>query len=261
MRVIMLTSNGDRHLYVAGIINRAFPLTELWVEPKQYQPENAYTDETGRAILDRWFQGRSEAETNFFRSGAESARQELAEHIRQINPGELNSEANVRQMEALQPDAAVVFGSSLLREPLIEAGNRVLNMHLGLSPYYRGAGTNFWPFYNNELEYVGVTIHYIDRGIDTGPILRQTRPDIQEDDTPHTIGCKTIDAGARLMVETLNLLNRGELPGTPQRHDLGRLYKRADFAPEHVLVVEQRVRDGMIRDYARGGAVALELVQ
>lgn len=260
MRLVVLTSDGDRHLYFAGELDRAIPLTALWVEPKSYRPEQAHQDAEGEAVLRRWFQGRDEAERSFFSAESLAARERLGSRTRLVPPGELNSETNVRLMEATAPDAVAVFGSSLLREPLIRAGRRVINMHLGLSPYYRGAGTNFWPFYNGEIEYVGVTIHWIDAGIDTGPIIRQGRPEIEPDDTPHTLGCKTIVTGVRLMVDVLRDAARGAAAGSPQRHDLGRLYRRADFAPEHVLRVEELVDNGLIRDYAERGPRELALV-
>ena len=49
-------------------------------------------------------------------------------------------------MQQAAPDVVLVFGTGLLKAPLIGAfPGRIINIHLGLSPYYRGAGTNFWP--------------------------------------------------------------------------------------------------------------------
>jgi methionyl-tRNA formyltransferase len=61
-----------------------------------------------------------------------------------------------------------------------------------LSPYYRGSGTNFFPFVNNEPEYVGATFMYIDEGIDTGEIIHQIRPTIFLGDTIHHVGNRLI---------------------------------------------------------------------
>ena len=65
--------------------------------------------------------------------------------------------------------------------------NKILNLHLGLSPYYRGAGTNYFPFVNNEPEYVGSTFMYLDEGIDTGEIIHQIRPLINITDSFHQL--------------------------------------------------------------------------
>ena len=39
----------------------------------------------------------------------------------------------------------------------------MINVHLGLSPYYKGSATNFWPFVNNELQFLGVTFMVTDK--------------------------------------------------------------------------------------------------
>ena len=49
---------------------------------------------------------------------------------------------------------------------------KFLNVHLGLSPYYRGSGTNVWPLINTEPDMVGATL-CIDAGIDNGEIIHQ----------------------------------------------------------------------------------------
>lgn len=49
--------------------------------------------------------------------------------------------------------------------------NRIINAHLGFLPWNRGADPNFWSFFDNTKK--GVTIHLIDKGIDTGPIIFQ----------------------------------------------------------------------------------------
>ena len=57
------------------------------------------------------------------------------------------------QFGAESTDVVLVFGTGILREALLSAfPGRLINIHLGLSPYYRGAGTNFWPLVNGEPE-------------------------------------------------------------------------------------------------------------
>lgn len=65
-------------------------------------------------------------------------------------------------------------------------------MHLGLTPYYRGAASNFWALADNYPECVGATFMFIDAGIDTGEIIHQIRATINYYDTPSTIGNRLI---------------------------------------------------------------------
>ena len=111
----------------------------------------------------------------------------------------------------------LVFGTGLLKRPLLDAfAGRLLNIHLGLSPYYRGAGTNFWPLVNREPEFCGATIHFLDEGVDTGPIIAHVRPAIRSGDGPHDIGNRTIVAAADTLAEAAAAHAASPLIGVPQ---------------------------------------------
>ena len=135
---------------------------------------------------------------------------------------------------------------------------RIVNLHLGLSPYYRGTATNFYPLVNEEPEYVGATIHLIDTGIDTGPILRHARPSIVADDKPHTIGCKAILAGIEALLSSLDAWCSGQIEPVPQwsvSHQ--RVYLRKDYHPRQVVGLYGKIEAGLIPDYVqRASAVA-----
>ena len=167
-------------------------------------------------------------------------------------------------MRDVHPDAVLVFGTGLLRAALIEAfAGRIINLHLGLSPYYRGAGTNFWPLVNGQPEYVGATIHYLDEGIDTGPIIAHARPSIAEGDGPHDIGNNAIERGVEMQLRAgLAHVRRGSLPGRLQT-SRGRLYQRKDFGADAVRRLYGNFEAGMVARYlrARGARdAALDLV-
>ncbi len=48
---------------------------------------------------------------------------------------------------------------------------RAINIHAGITPYYRGSDCNFWALYDNNPHLVGTTIHLLSKGLDNGPIL------------------------------------------------------------------------------------------
>ena len=77
-------------------------------------------------------------------------------------------------MKELNPTQILVYGTSIIKGELVNYfTGKILNLHLGISPYYRGSGTNYFPFVNNEPEYAGCTFMYLDHGIDTGEIIHQ----------------------------------------------------------------------------------------
>tara|TARA_X000001036_G_C20611366_1_gene779135 strand:+ start:413 stop:1198 length:786 start_codon:yes stop_codon:yes gene_type:complete len=133
-----------------------------------------------------------------------------------VGAKEINHSYVAEQVENFCPDIIIVFGTNIIKGKLLSVTKKILNLHLGMSPYYNGSYTNFWPMYNEEYEFVGATIHYIDAGVDTGDILGQTRPEINENDTPHTIGNKTIIRGVQLIKEIIPILHKRYIPGIKQ---------------------------------------------
>tara|TARA_B100001750_G_C15495634_1_gene593967 strand:+ start:310 stop:1101 length:792 start_codon:yes stop_codon:yes gene_type:complete len=79
---------------------------------------------------------------------------------------------------ALQSDYYIIFGSSFIKSPLVDflVNKKAINIHMGLSPYYRGSSCNFWALYDKRPEYVGATIHLLSNGLDSGPILFHAIP-------------------------------------------------------------------------------------
>jgi methionyl-tRNA formyltransferase len=152
-------------------------------------------------------------------------------------------------MRALAPNLVLVFGTEILRDDMIASfrGN-LINLHLGLSPYYRGSGTNFWPLVNREPEYVGATIHYLDAGIDSGPIISHVRPEMRATDGPHDVGNRAILAAAAALTQVALAHARQPVAATPQGRD-GRLYLRRHLTADAVRQCYRNFSDGMIADY------------
>lgn len=165
--------------------------------------------------------------------------------------GAINDPAVQNDIIALEPDVVVAFGCSIVREPLLSAfSGRFLNAHLGLSPYYRGSGTNFWALVNGEPELVGVTFMHIDAGVDTGAVLHQRRATIHPGDDPHQIGNRLIRDMASDYAQVVRCFESLSpcRPTLPEgRQEL--VYRRADFTPEAVVRLYQRFEDGLIESY------------
>lgn len=262
MKLLVVTSTGIRHHYFASFLGKSFDLVGIVSEKKQFHPDKVHKTPDEEMVLAQWFDMRAKAEETYFRSAADSFREDYREKILEIEPGAINNDELIGQLSELKPEVIAVFGSSLLKEKFISVFQDIpiINMHLGLSPYYRGSGTNFWPFFNKEIEYVGVTIHFIDLGIDSGDIICQGRPRIEKEDNPHTIGCKTIQVGASLMQLAIEKSKNGTIKSNKQDHSLGKLYKRKDFAPLHVVKVMEYLSEGLIENYVHN-PINVEIVE
>ena len=98
-----------------------------------------------------------------------------------LNKGSLNKERIINWIEKLRPDVIISHGPERISKEIIDIPRfGGLNVHWGLSPYYRGMHTSRWPIIHNKLEAIGLTIHKLDDTLDTGPIIHQSRPKLKE---------------------------------------------------------------------------------
>ncbi len=85
---------------------------------------------------------------------------------------DINDQAAVEAVRSAHVDLALIYGTRLLTaETLDQLGVPIVNIHLGITPRYRGVHGGWWALYEGRRELVGTTIHYVDQGIDTGEVL------------------------------------------------------------------------------------------
>jgi phosphoribosylglycinamide formyltransferase-1 len=123
------------------------------------------------------------------------------------------------------PDLVVVNGTTILKAPLIELfPQRIINVHVGITPEYRGTHGGFWALYNGEKEMAGVTVHLIDKGIDSGDILYQEKVTVAPEDTLRGIVLKQQKVGIDLVFKCLEDFNRGKLNSYRKPDSHSKLY-------------------------------------
>ena len=123
----------------------------------------------------------------------------------------------------------------------------IANLHGGLSPEYRGADCTFWALYNGEPEKIGCTLHWIDPGIDTGGLIAHISPEIHADDDELSLFWRAVAASAEAYAEFVRRLGAGERFGQRQPHK-GRLYQVKQRGLRQERVVDQKLRDGLLRN-------------
>jgi folate-dependent phosphoribosylglycinamide formyltransferase PurN len=163
------------------------------------------------------------------------------------------------------PDVVVLFGTSVVRHPLLGAfAGRMVNVHLGLSPYYRGSATNFWPLVLDQPECVGATIHLAVAQVDAGGILAQVRPPALPEDRAHELGTKALMAALTCLPRVLEALVAGLAVTRAQDLSAGREFRRRDFGPDAVRRLWRNLDRGMVADYlshARERLAAFPIVE
>ena len=112
-----------------------------------------------------------------------------------LKGGDLNRLELAALKPALESDYYVVFGASFIKGGLCDflVDHGALNIHMGVSPYYRGNSCNFWALYDGRPDLVGATIHLLTKGLDSGPLLFHTLPKAQAVDG-FTLGMLAVKA-------------------------------------------------------------------
>lgn len=254
MKLVALVGNQLRHKYFVDYLSKKHDILAVFTEDRFDQ--KAYGEISD--IIVGHFSMRDQHELKYF-SGADWPK---GADVISVARNGINSKNVVDMIRLLKPEGITVLGCGLIAEDIIDICPKIVNAHQGLSPYYRGSGTNFWPFYNEEPEYVGVTVHYIDRGVDTGKIICHGRPEIIDGEGPHDIGCKTIIVSVKLMSKVFTILEKKDIQGIPQWGG-GREYVRRDFTGEAIKKVHSLFENGFIKRYldaVNDGSRSIQLI-
>ena len=116
----------------------------------------------------------------------------------------------IQVMKELNPDVIVVvaFGQIIPKEILHMPKYGCINVHASLLPAYRGAAPIQWAVINGDKE-SGVTIMRMDEGVDTGDMINKVIVPLNEKETGGSLFDRLSESGAKLLVETLPMLEDG----------------------------------------------------
>jgi methionyl-tRNA formyltransferase len=145
---------------------------------------------------------------------------ELARHhdIPVVKCRTLNDDHVVEMLKQVRPGLVVFTGGGIIRREVLEnAGAGVVNCHMGILPLYRGLDVAEWPVLEGRTDMIGVTTHFMNEGIDTGPILRTRRVDLLPGDTFDKITYLLEPVTAAEIVEATVDFLQGKTQPQPQR--------------------------------------------
>ena len=129
-------------------------------------------------------------------------------HIPSVNSSEARA-----ALVLLEPAVVVVSGTRVISSKTLEAvGAPFVNLHAGVAPQYRGVHGGYWALAEGRPELVGSTVHIIDAGIDTGPVLAQPTFDVTSSDSFVTYPYLHLAAGVRPLLDAVELLLAGDAP-------------------------------------------------
>ena len=134
-----------------------------------------------------------------------------------LQPDTLRDEAVQGSIAELEPDAIIVVAYGKLLPPKVLSVPRLgcINVHGSLLPKYRGAAPIQWAVINGE-KTAGVTTMFMAEGMDTGDMLLKSETEVGPEETSGELFDRLKLLGAKLLTETLDKLEQGELKAIPQ---------------------------------------------
>lgn len=202
MKITVFTSNQPRHIaLIEKLIAQGFQINAV-MEASTICPGEVQDLHQKSGLHARYFKKVLESEKYFFNA---------VRPIRKINNllviriGDVNFLQQSQLIDFLQSDIYIVFGASYIKGWLCDflTARHAINIHMGLSPFYRGSSCNFWACYDNNFEYVGATLHLLSRGLDSGKIIKliHANPKYISDRFLYTMS--SVENGQNGLIETL----------------------------------------------------------
>ena len=152
-----------------------------------------------------------------------------------LKSGDLNLVDKETLGDALSSDIYVVFGASFIQGWLIDflVKNQATNIHMGLSPYYRGSSCNFWAMYDRNPGYVGATIHKLSKGLDSGDILFHCLPNPMREEGGFLFTMRAVEVAHNALVSSIANNSLLEIEPIPQSKSREIRYTRnTDFTDD-----------------------------
>lgn len=164
-------------------------------------------------------------------------------------PEKVREDSFMEKLEQIEPDVIVVvaFGQILPERILKMPKYGCINVHASLLPAYRGAAPIQWAVIDG-LKETGVTTMYMEKGLDTGDIICQSKLALDKEETGGSLFERLAGEGASLLIKTLEQLEQGTAVRTKQddsRSSYAKMLKKEmgelDFSKDAV-VLERLIR-------------------
>jgi methionyl-tRNA formyltransferase len=150
-------------------------------------------------------------------------------HIEVHKVAKFNSKACEELLYQLDIDLFAIASAPILKEYVFNKAKKgCLNAHPGWLPKYRGLGANAHALENGNLP--GITVHYIDAGIDTGKIILREKMPISSNDSVAKINDRAVARGAELMANVIKHIEWDDLVFPKIAESTGEMYYSMPFA-------------------------------
>jgi methionyl-tRNA formyltransferase len=258
MKIVILTSETPSNIWLVNQLIARHDVTGIVIERRPLALSPQAKAERRRAMRQRYGRvrtlnkllfnrlraglfGTSDAKTvseSFFPDGSTPA---YSRSVPTVVVQNINDAGCVEFIQERSPDILAVCGTTVLKPATFTLTPKgAVNIHTGITPEYRSADPIFWALYRGEPEKVGVTIHYIDKGIDTGAIIQQQTVPVYANDSLGTIYVRCVRKGAELYSTALADIANGSVTTITRTGVASRAFLSVDLGMAQYLLFRWR---------------------
>jgi len=250
MKVVFITGSHPRHAYIARKLAAAGRLSALIIEQREEhvpEPPKELNDELTTLFVQHFSIRQSIESTAFGDNSFPDIPTLCVEHKT------LNTQGTWDFLAEHSPDLLLSYGCHMLsNETLSKVDGEKWNIHGGLSPWYRGGVTHFWPSYMLEPQMTGMTVHELTQQLDAGDIVHQCNSDLVRGDGLHQLAARSVTKIAEELPMLIDLMAKGQVIKKTSHNTAGKLWLGQDWRPEHLKLIYQVYNDKIVDLYLDG---------
>lgn len=253
-KIVFMCGSHMRHMYIADKLRQEGRLAALVIEEREelFPEPPERLGEKDKELFIHHFTKREETEKKFF---GHVNREELLESVPvlRITKEELNSDKNIEFLRQFKDNFLITYGTHIVKDDILNLfEGHCFNIHGGLSPWYRGTITLFWPFYLLRPNWAGMTVHRLTAKLDGGEVLHQSMPTLEYGDGIHDVAAKAVVQVAEDLCEIMSCLDNGAELVCIKQKGSGKLFVDRDWAPEHLRVIYELFDDKIVDKFLDG---------
>ena len=240
--LLLITGDHLRHNYLADSFSKAFD-DFVWIIEKRedYHPkiDKSFSNEIQK-LQKKHFEKRYDAELEFFNKKAGDIAKKKAKKIFKIKYEDFFNGELKKILKTVNSDYLISYGCHKISdESLSIVKNYKWNIHGGLSPWYRGVATHFWPSYMLEPEYTGMTVHNLTKDIDGGDIIHQYVSELNSEDGIHQNACRVLKGFSLSFPELLSKKMKQKKNNflSIKQKTSGRIWTNKMWSPLHLRTI------------------------
>jgi methionyl-tRNA formyltransferase len=249
MKLVFISGNHSRHVSVVRKLLES-GVDVSWVVEQRENPIPNPPDDLDhslRKLFKMHFIGRQNAEFDFFGNGiASDLRGDTNTY--EVSLDSLNTRATRNFIVQQNANLILSYGCHKLDPEILEiSGPKKWNIHGGLSPWYRGTATHFWPSYMLEPQFTGMTLHETTSQIDGGNIVFQTASQLIPTDGIHENACRAVSDFSIQFVRRIKSVDIEKVFAVSPT-TTGRIWTSRMWTPHHLRMVYEKF-DNKINRY------------